>query len=375
MAIIRSTEGQRAALVADLIQGHFEVPLWNSFLERLRVASSADFAILVLQPPGRPMDDGVQLVAGDADPLDIARIYRKHFHPFQPVRREWIEDGRAYSLEDLFRLDLGSHGPIYRELIGNGRIAGSLQMRVSEPFGVEAWLTIARRDTDLAPGTSVLLEGLAEPLQGTLRNHVALERARFMASLTTEAVRRLQCGWLLLDAEGYVLTSDAFGELALLSSRVIGRNSHGRLTVRSGDLEREVLRAVAGLVAAPESPPRAMSLSSDPWLDMLLVPAREKTLSMTSVPAVIAYVHGDNWSSVDRCGQLAELFGLSASEARLALAFCRGKTITEAAEELGLALETARSYSKSIYAKTGSRGMADFVRIAMGSVLALAPHF
>jgi DNA-binding CsgD family transcriptional regulator len=96
-------------------------------------------------------------------------------------------------------------------------------------------------------------------------------------------------------------------------------------------------------------------------------------ISDTAVPSVIAYVHGDNWHSADRCSQLSDLFALSPSEARLALALCRGKSIAEAAAELGLALETARSYSKSIYLKTGTRGMADLVRIVMGSVLALAP--
>jgi len=33
-----------------------------------------------------------------------------------------------------------------------------------------------------------------------------------------------------------------------------------------------------------------------------------------------------------------------------------------------------RGYSKSIYAKTGTRGLPDLVRIIMGSVLALAPE-
>jgi DNA-binding CsgD family transcriptional regulator len=87
---------------------------------------------------------------------------------------------------------------------------------------------------------------------------------------------------------------------------------------------------------------------------------------------VIAYVHGDRSPSTDRCEQLAQLFALTPSEARLALALSRGMTIAEAAVEFGLTLETARNYSKKIYSKTGARGQPDLVRFVMRSVLAIA---
>ena len=44
----------------------------------------------------------------------------------------------------------------------------------------------------------------------------------------------------------------------------------------------------------------------------------------------------------------------------------------EAAADLGLTVETARNYSKKIYAKTGARGQAELVRNILTGVLALA---
>ncbi|PHX98275.1 MAG: chemotaxis protein CheY, partial [Rhodospirillaceae bacterium] len=38
----------------------------------------------------------------------------------------------------------------------------------------------------------------------------------------------------------------------------------------------------------------------------------------------------------------------------------------------GLTVETARNYSKKIYAKTGARGHAELVRIILTSVLAIS---
>jgi len=46
-------------------------------------------------------------------------------------------------------------------------------------------------------------------------------------------------------------------------------------------------------------------------------------------------------------------------------------SISDAADALGLTIETARNYSKKIYAKTGARGQAELVRIVLTSVLAV----
>jgi DNA-binding CsgD family transcriptional regulator len=106
---------------------------------------------------------------------------------------------------------------------------------------------------------------------------------------------------------------------------------------------------------------------------MLLIPASQNRMSASPRATVVAYIHGDSWQATDRCEQLTQLFGLSRSEARLALALSRGMTITEAADSLGVKIGTARKCSKLIYAKTGAGGLPDLVRIVMRSVLALAP--
>lgn len=105
---------------------------------------------------------------------------------------------------------------------------------------------------------------------------------------------------------------------------------------------------------------------------MLLVPSNLRSGTTHAAPALVAYVHADNWSSADRCEQLEQMFDLIPSEARLALALTRGMSIAEAAGELGLTVESARTYSKRIYAKTGARGQTDLVRFIHRSVLAIA---
>ena len=100
-------------------------------------------------------------------------------------------------------------------------------------------------------------------------------------------------------------------------------------------------------------------------------PERPRKRQGQAKPAAFIYVNGDRWSQADRCEQLVDLFGLLPSEARLAWMMAQATSITEAADALGLTIETARNYSKKIYAKTGARGQAELVRIVLTSVLAV----
>ena len=106
-------------------------------------------------------------------------------------------------------------------------------------------------------------------------------------------------------------------------------------------------------------------------MDMFVTAIPDRQPSEASPAVAMLYLSGDRWSRDDRCEQLIDLFGFLPSEARLAWAMAQGRSIAEAAHDLGLTTETARNYSKKIYAKTGAGGQADLVRIIFTSVLAI----
>src|SRR5262249_9780582 len=59
--------------------------------------------------------------------------------------------------------------------------------------------------------------------------------------------------------------------------------------------------------------------------------------------------------------KLRQLFSLSHSQARLALALFDGLTVRDAAQRLGLTEGTARQYLKQIFARTGTRRQLDLI--------------
>jgi DNA-binding CsgD family transcriptional regulator len=366
------TRQEELELLCALVEGALEPSPWAKFLDLLRSATSADAVIMNLRMIGRPFEEVLTMVSGQL--VEVQQAYRQHIFPHDFMVDKTLNsiEGRVYVLDELLGPPGDPRSDGHRRVMDMEGITALRQVRVEEPSGVHAWLTIVRRRDDFLPADDMLLTELARVFRGVLRQYVALERVQFEASLTGEAVRRLKFGWFTLDSTGRVLDCDQQGAEVLSHSGVLRRSRSGRLAAQTQELEQEILRALGRVASNPGSRPRAITLSRDPWLDMLLLPAERKSISAKAAPAAIAYVHGDSWASAECRDQLAELFRLSPREAEMALALCRGMTIAESAAEFGVAESTARNQTKAVYSKTGARGLPDLVRIVMRSVLALA---
>jgi DNA-binding CsgD family transcriptional regulator len=64
---------------------------------------------------------------------------------------------------------------------------------------------------------------------------------------------------------------------------------------------------------------------------------------------------------------LHELFGLTPAEIRLSTALVKGKSVAEYAHEAAISSNTARTYVKRIYSKTGVRRQSELVRLLLKS--------
>ena len=355
-------------MLAALHEGMFEQPLWHGFLEKFRARTGAAYAGLAFRPVGE--DRIVELHAGPRTPLHPDRLSTSK--PVRdPVPYRQMREARVYTLDELRDPNAKLQHPYHGELLSGLGVTSMRSVRVTEPSGMDAWLSCAG-GREVGSAVGALLTALVPHLRIALRSFVAFEREKFRSSATSEALGRLNSGWLTLDVRCRIVDMTPHLDQLFQRSSVLRRGRYDRLTPASPAVDRALTELVKGFADNPEGRPTAINLSRDPLIDMLVRPIQDRSLSVQSPPVAIVYISGDRWSQADRCDQLVDLFGLLPSEARLAWAIAQGMSISEAAEDLGLTLETARGYSKQIYAKMHVRGQTELVRQIFLSIAFLA---
>jgi len=355
-------------LLQALHEGMFETPLWRDFLHRLLAKTGGRFTTLIFRPVDE--DAVVELYAGEPPSEDIRKLFvdgnlRDPF-PYQSMR-----PGRAYALEELLDPADPRQQAFYQTAMLPQGLTHMRSIRVTEPSGIDLWLGCSG-GKNIGSATGALLTALAPHLRIALRSYAALERERFRSAVTGQAFDRLKMGWLSLDAGCRIIDATDNVEQLFQWGTLLRRGRYDRLVPASPAIDRQLTALLKDFAANPEARPQAFNLSKDPWVEMLVTPVQSPAFSGSKTPVAIIYVSGDRRSQADRCEQLVDLFGLLPSEARLAWMLAQATSIAEAAEALGLTVETARNYSKKIYAKTGARGHAELVRIILTSVLAIS---
>lgn len=360
------------ALIAALHEGPFEGSPWRSFLHAMRVVFACNYAGIIFRPPDRASEGPVELFAGpDATP-ELHRLYREKFARFDPVLGGDLQEGRVYRLDELFDEGNRGHRTYRRHILIPRGIRFLRSVRVVEPSGVEGWLFIARQSEDFPADHDAVLTRIVPHFRLSLRTYMALESQRAYARIADEATSRLNFGWISLDNTGAVIEVNPQARQILRTVRGLRITPAGRLAALRPDVDAKMREAVTQLTRESAAAPRAIPINDDPWLSALLTPIIPRAPTPGRTPVVLVFLQSDRQAQADRHEQIASLFGLLPCEARLAVAISQGASIAQAAALQSISVGTARSYSKSIYAKMGARGQADLVRFILSSVIALA---
>ncbi len=174
-----------------------------------------------------------------------------------------------------------------------------------------------------------------------------------------EALERMSCGGVVLDASGSALQINPTALLLLLQEA-------GSYSRSANDLEW-VRGAVKRLLARGEA---RFRLSEDAWV---MIPREDKRhLVLHAVPVsngadpgphtVLILVDLER-SPLPRPGVLQRMFGLTPAEAKLAIEIASGQTPAEIAAENLVSMATVRSQLASVLAKTQTRRQAELVAL------------
>lgn len=181
----------------------------------------------------------------------------------------------------------------------------------------------------------------------------ALEQSGVAALVVDGATRRI----LYLNAAAEHLLART-PELSVTRGRLAARDplSETRLAVA-------LSRALATAQGRPQPPPSAVALPRSERSPLILTAAPlPAAVSLRGAPGVLVLLRDPETSS-PRARVLQELFGLTATEASVAAAICRGASLPDVAVELRIGLSTVRTHLKSVMLKTNTRRQAELVAL------------
>jgi DNA-binding CsgD family transcriptional regulator len=212
-------------------------------------------------------------------------------------------------------------------------------------------------------------------LQQTIRLHARIERLDSERATFSGAVDQLAVGAVILD-EGAAIrrTNEAAEEL--LDEGLWLRRDKGELRVGSQE-ENQRFRALLEEVMeahrrAEPSFARVFRLGGEddsPGLGMLLRPLPKVEASGgVRNPSVAIFISDPTSSREPPRDVLMELFGFTRAEARLALQLANGATLDEAAMNLHVSRNTAKSHLSSMFSKTGVARQSKLVQLILRSV-------
>ncbi len=215
-----------------------------------------------------------------------------------------------------------------------------------------------------------------------LRRTLAMQR-RLAASdkkskIAFDVFAGLETGVAIVDAKGRLLEANGAAE-AVLRCGVPLKMVNGRLTASAPNLKETFSRLLRQAITIEIGEP-SDGVISFPRLGRLPVVVSAEPLSsrwndsIGTRPAVMLFIC-DPESPVAGLGALRRLYGLTPTEASIALTLASGKSPEDIADTYRIGIGTVRSHIKKILSKTGTRRQAQLVALILRTLPAVALQF
>lgn len=369
-------------LLLDLLASFYDAALapaeWPRALERLSDALGGvpvHFGVQRL-PTGMPWIASVR-----RDPV-YHRIFQERFAP--PRTNPVIEAAAAMRVGGLYQRrqfwdDAAYHASEIRHEIvrpqGQDDFALAMLARAADfvvPFTIYRRIGSGPFTDDEAAFLARLLPHLSRCLQVQLR----LETAEAQGRELVATLDHLPLAVVLLGADAQLVRANAAADALLRAGDGLAVRG-GRIAATSRRAAERLHRLIASASATGagqgDHPGGGMALPRRPparSLSILVSPLPEGGMRDRGVgaAAVMLVRDPDRQQPVSEA-QLAELYGLTAAEARTAAMLVSGDGPGRIAARLGIGLATVRTHLHRIFDKTGAGRQAELVRLLM----ALAP--
>jgi DNA-binding CsgD family transcriptional regulator len=315
--------------------------------------------------------------AADRIALYLPSTHMGRWAELWDLNSEWVTDTCAQRGTPFVRR--GCRSLLQGDIFTDEEVASSrFHREIADPAGClhwasasfridgDAWCMPVYRMTPFTRQDTCDFVAVSYHLQRMMRLRTAFEGTRDAMHLA--ALEHVGSAALLIGRDGRIIGANALAEQLMCEDfRVRG----GRLAATGENNQARIdrlIQAVRGALAGDllEAPMALITRDGVPWLALDTLPlsrSLDEPFGGARAVIVVRNLAANGSPSVE---SLRAIYGLTASEARLAVALCRRFTLDDAAREFGVGKVTLKSHLKSVFAKTGTRRQAELVALLSG---------
>jgi DNA-binding CsgD family transcriptional regulator len=341
--------------------------LWPDALQSVVEAVAAIDAAYVVWNKESEAVDWVSFSSRDAT---LALDYVRHYAAIDPYRPlvEAAPTGRWVRLSESVpeaRLRASDwYNDFFVRRCGGGDLLGARLFDAPSHTGVFT-IQQARRATPLEPAPAARLRRLVDAIANAARIHDQIRCLSLRLSVVRRGVNRVRHAVMIIDDVARVIElNEAAERMMRLDDGLAIR--HGRLCGRQGSEAEKVDKLVA--VVAANTPTggaagRMLIRRSGGRLPycVTVTPLGVSRAFDDRGFAMVVVADPDQHCLPEK--ELAQLFGLTPAESRLAAALVPGNSPSDVAATFGLQITTLRSQIRSILKKVGVRNLTSLTRV------------
>jgi len=358
-------EPELLRLIMTTYDAAAEPAVWPQFLAHYAEATRADVAFIQRHYLGEHRS---QLLATVGLKQQFTDAYNQHYSRLNV----WREHGRHLYAphvvlvdEQLYPRNLLKRTEFYNDhLLPNGTtrcLTGVISCNEHEALVLTAMRAEQAKAFDTSYSKAI------QELLGHLSRAFTLQERLQILEAGESALNDLSLGIILLDADGNAVFSNRAAEEMLRSGDGL-RVRRGRLVAlhseRHGELQN-LLRHATASDGATACPPGVLVTrpSGRPPFHVTASPLRRtpQALFGTSSPVAVVFVTDPLKYRPLAAESLKQTYGLTAREASLAIALAQGQSLDEAAGQLQMRYETARTHLRRILSKTETSRQSELV--------------
>ncbi|HTT42742.1 MAG TPA: hypothetical protein VMG33_06685 [Steroidobacteraceae bacterium] len=366
----------RERLALLMHEGALEPKHWRAFLEGLGRRMKGAATLLLRSP--HIAEAGLLYSWGGTD--EVLAQYAHSYFPSDPFVN--LPEKQVITLHEFVPVEQLERSRFYIEYLVPWDAIYNLgvDVRDGDRLYARLRLTRGRQAGNFTVSEKRFVEHLVPHFDIAMRTHAALDVTKMERAIYADAMDHLTLATVILDASGHVIHMNALArDILHRQDGILLANDTLALT-HPADAQRlrdAIGRAIAvGRAAKPGIVEvlRARRPSGAGHYGMMIRPAAgsveadEPSVS----PAVAVFISVEEGAQTPAPVEtIRKLFELTHKEAQLALCLANGRSLQEAAVDLGITLNTARAHLRSTFSKTGIDRQARLVRAILRSVAQL----